>query len=149
MVQHDKVTREAQLEQVRRILWIDWDPIGVNDTPAAFGEYDSYAASVLGNILHGTNASDLDSYLAKIETDSMGLGSNPASSRSVAVGKLLAIASGAASPNHEGPDVLAAVTLLPADAGGRGVPAHSGYRPHHRSVTTRHPAFTPTSGAVP
>ena len=134
MPQHDRVTLKAQLDQVRRILWLDWDPIGVNDTPEAYGEYDSYADSVLGKILHGATAAELDLYLAEIETDSMGLGSSPApaSSRAVAVSNLLAIASGAASPSHHGPDVLAMVTLLPADAGGRGVPTQSGYRPHHR-----------------
>jgi hypothetical protein len=107
MPHHDRVTLKAQLEQVRRILWLDWDPIGVNDTPEAYGEYDSYADSVLGKILHGATAAELDLYLGEIETDSMGLGSSPApaSSRSVAVSKLLAIASGAASPSHDGPDV--------------------------------------------
>ena len=134
MPQHDRVALKAQLEQVRRILWLDWDPIGVNDTPEAYGEYDSYADSVLGKILQGATAAELELYLREIETDGMGLGSSPApaSSRSVVVSKLLAIASGAASPNHDGPDVLAMVTLLPSDAGGRSVPAESGYRPHHR-----------------
>jgi len=132
MARDDRVTLKAQLEQVRRILWIDWDPIRVNDTPEAYGEYDSYSESVLGNILHGATAADLDFYLSRIETDSMGLGSSPPSSRAVAVSKLLAITSDAAPPNHEGADVLATVTLLSADAGGRGVPVHSGYRPHHR-----------------
>ena len=117
---------------MKRILWIDWDPIGVNDSPGAFGEYDSYAASVLGQILHGANAAELDFYLARIEADSMGLGSSPASSRSVAVDKLLAIPSGEAPAHRDRPDVLATVTLLSAEAGGRGIPAHTGYRPHHR-----------------
>ena len=119
---------------MRQILWLDWDPIGVNDTPEAYGEYDSYADSVLGKVLHGATAAELDSFLGEIETDSMGLGSSPApaSSRAVAVSKLLTIASGDAPPSRHGPDVLAMVTLLPADAGGRGVPIQSGYRPQHR-----------------
>lgn len=132
MPQHDRVTLKAQLKQVRRILWVDWDPIGVNDSPEAYGEYDSYADSVLGMILHGTTAEELNFYLGEIETDSMSLGSSPApaSSRSIAISKLLAITSGTAPPNHDGPDVLAMVTLLPAAAGGK--VTHSGYRPQHR-----------------
>lgn len=132
MGQRERITSKAQLELVRQILWVEWDPIGVNDTPEAYGEYDSYAESVLRNILHGATAADLDFYLSRIESESMGLGPRPASSRSRAVSKLLAVASGAASSNHEGPDVLAMVTLLPAEAGGRTAKTYSGYRPHHR-----------------
>lgn len=42
----DRMSRETwkpTLEAVRRILWEDWDPIGVNDHPGAIDEYDSYA----------------------------------------------------------------------------------------------------------
>lgn len=132
MARQDTATHQAQLRQVQRILWIDWDPIGVNDSPEAFGEYDLYAATVLGRILNGASAADIDFHLARIETDSMGLGASPSSTRFVAVSKLLAIGSGAVPTNHEGPDVLAMVALLPTGAGGRAGPAHNGYRPHHR-----------------
>lgn len=79
------------LSEVRRVLWAHWDPIGVNDEPAAFGEYDAYAASSVSRLQRGTTASDLDSYLASIEILSMGLGQRPSSSRAKAVSLLLAL----------------------------------------------------------
>lgn len=34
-------------EAVDLILWEDWDPIGVNDIPAARNEYSSYVPSIV------------------------------------------------------------------------------------------------------
>ena len=50
------------LSEVRRILWEHWDPIGVNDEPGAFGEYDSYAGPIVSRLRRGTTASEIDSY---------------------------------------------------------------------------------------
>ncbi len=79
------------LTEVRRILWEHWDPIGVNDEPGAFGEYDAYAAPIVARLLRGTTAADIDSYLAGVETLSMGLVQRPSASRAKAVSLLLAL----------------------------------------------------------
>jgi hypothetical protein len=79
------------LAEVRRILWQHWDPIGVNDQPGAFGEYDSYAPPIVSRLSRGTTASDIDSYLSYVETLDMGLSPRPASHRVKAVSLLLAL----------------------------------------------------------
>jgi hypothetical protein len=88
------VSREValMLDVVRRILWDTWDPIGVNDVPEAFGEYDSYAPTVVSRLVHGCSAPDLDFHLARIEMDSMGLSGRKISPpRSAAVAALIAL----------------------------------------------------------
>jgi hypothetical protein len=79
------------LSEVSRILWEPWDPIGVNDEPGAFGEYDSYAAPIVSRLLRGTTVADIDSYLAGVKTLSMGLRERPSTSRAKAVSLLLAL----------------------------------------------------------
>jgi hypothetical protein len=80
-----------RLEAVRRILWETWDPIGVNQTADAFGEYDSYAPTIVDLLARGRSASELDLHLARIETDSIGLSPRPSSDRAAAVAALTAL----------------------------------------------------------
>ena len=63
--------------QIKKILWEDWDPIGVNDAPGAIDEYDSCALSIFG-ALHKeeTTKDEIKEYLLKIETEHMGLKAN-------------------------------------------------------------------------
>ncbi len=60
-----------QYEQVRlqvdRILWEDWDPIGANDQPGAFGEYTTYAPGVIRLLIEGADVRRLSEHLADIE----------------------------------------------------------------------------------
>ena len=79
---------------VRSILWSEWDPIGVNDTPEAFGEYDAYAPPIVGMLMRGCTAHDLESHLFKIETDSMGLPGLASTHRAAAVAALIALRAG-------------------------------------------------------
>lgn len=79
------------LEAVRRILWLDWDPIGLNDHQDALDEYDSYAPAIVSLLSRGCCASDLDLHLSRIETDSMGLSQVPTAPRANVVAKLLAL----------------------------------------------------------
>jgi hypothetical protein len=75
--------RSAAIELVKRILWETWDPIGVNDSPEAQSEYDSYAPQVLGLLQQYSKKRDdqegvyllnrLREYLLELETKSMGL----------------------------------------------------------------------------
>ena len=61
------------LLQVDRILWEDWDPIGVNDEPAAFDEYTTYAPGVIRLLMQGADVRRISEYLADIERERMGL----------------------------------------------------------------------------
>lgn len=60
-------------DMVRKCLWRDWDPIGVNEFDAASDEYDSYAPTITAMLLDGADAFRLRRHLQTIETDSMGL----------------------------------------------------------------------------
>jgi hypothetical protein len=86
---HDRIAVLQQI--VCRILWEDWDPIGVNDIPEAAGEYDSYAPGIAGMLVRGVSAHDLDFHLSRIEEDSMGLPSRPPSYRAKAIASLIAL----------------------------------------------------------
>lgn len=72
------------LKKVDEVLWQHWDPIGVNDTPEALGEYTSYAPSVLRLVQDGADAEKIASHLDSLQTVSMGLGGNIVRCRRVA-----------------------------------------------------------------
>jgi hypothetical protein len=69
-----------ELEQLKKLLWEEWDPIGVNDMAGAVGEYDSYALQIFGMLKRGDSQDNILNHLNFIETELMGLGasaSNP------------------------------------------------------------------------
>jgi hypothetical protein len=63
---------------VKKVLWRNWDPIGVNDLPEAYGEYDSYAAGITALLRKGVTEAELRKYLGAIARDLMGIGDEPA-----------------------------------------------------------------------
>lgn len=75
--------REARqhLALIDEILWELWDPIGVNDVPAARSEYSAYTAGIYRLLRAGASDGDLMRHLASIETDRMGLSGPPPNSR--------------------------------------------------------------------
>jgi hypothetical protein len=50
-----------------------WDPIGVNGIPEAQDEYDGYLAPLIEMLSGGADARDVARYLAKVQTEQMGL----------------------------------------------------------------------------
>ena len=67
--------REIQ-DAIRAILFHEWDPIGVRDaTPA--DEYDSSIGGVYRLLTSSRSEDELTAYLAKAETEDMGLGHPP------------------------------------------------------------------------
>jgi hypothetical protein len=67
--------RRGRLD-IALLLFAVWDPIGVNEEPEAYDEYDSYTANCLQSISHG-DAESLAEVLAGIERSKMGF-STPA-----------------------------------------------------------------------
>lgn len=63
-----------ELEQLKTLLWKEWDPIGVNDMEDAKDEYDSYASQIFVMLKEGRTEADVVSYLNWLETDHIGLG---------------------------------------------------------------------------
>jgi hypothetical protein len=58
---------------IGRVLFEDWDPIGVNNNPNLSDEYDSYIAPVY-KILSGSRSEDeLIDYLFKTTNETIGL----------------------------------------------------------------------------
>ena len=60
-------------EVVDTILWEHWDPIGVNDNPAARDEYSGYVSSVIQLLRNGADAYKISKHLHSLERASMGL----------------------------------------------------------------------------
>lgn len=76
--------RDALFEAVRKILMRDWDPIGINDVPAAQDEYDAYASNVVQMLRRDASVDVLYLFLRQIETDHMGLTGDRETTRHVA-----------------------------------------------------------------
>jgi hypothetical protein len=62
----------SKLEDLKRLLWEKWDPIGVNDMPDAVDEYDSYAFAVWMALHRGARTKDIEFYLTEIQAKHMG-----------------------------------------------------------------------------
>jgi hypothetical protein len=61
---------------IDEILWADWNPIGVNDSPEARDEYQSYLPHIFRLAIEGKDAERISaSLIATIETN-MGLSAN-------------------------------------------------------------------------
>jgi hypothetical protein len=73
----------ASREQIRRVLLVDWDPIGIKGVAAAVDEYDQYVEPVARLLAGESPAARIASYLTEIETDMMGLTANKARARRV------------------------------------------------------------------
>ncbi len=58
---------------IRKMLWEDWDPIGVNQFPEAADEYDSYATEVAALVRRGITEQELFDWLWALETGHIGL----------------------------------------------------------------------------
>ncbi|HEY0667388.1 MAG TPA: hypothetical protein VGD22_04375 [Sphingobacteriaceae bacterium] len=55
------------------ILWLDWDPIGVNEYEEARDEYYSYLPEVFRLKIENAEKETIAQYLYRIETQNMGL----------------------------------------------------------------------------
>lgn len=56
---------------VDRILWEEWDPIGVNDMPAAREEYSSYVPGIVRLLRDGADEAQIARHLQTIEEISL------------------------------------------------------------------------------
>lgn len=61
------------LPAIRAILLRDWDPIGVQNEPAAVNEYDQEALALYGMLASGATDTDMEAYLVAAN-DEIGLG---------------------------------------------------------------------------
>lgn len=66
-------TRQQVRTQVGRILWGQWDPLGVHEDPKAWGSYDAYVSGICALLVRGASDEELTEYLKDLETQHMGL----------------------------------------------------------------------------
>ena len=62
--------------QVHKMLWEDWDPIGVNGW-GPDDEYDAYVWPIIGKISQGETVEQIADYLDWATTEHMGLSGEP------------------------------------------------------------------------
>lgn len=72
------------LSTVRRMLWEDWDPIGVNEYSEASDEYDSYAPAVVKLVQSGVSEQEMFEQLWALETGYIGLEGDEENTRAFA-----------------------------------------------------------------
>jgi hypothetical protein len=69
--------QKHKLRQVRaaigKILWEQWDPIGVNDESAARDEYDAYVGGIHNLLINNSSDEELMRHLLHLEQINMGL----------------------------------------------------------------------------
>lgn len=75
---------------IKKILFQDWDPIGINKLLGAEDEYDGYVPNLRKLLLSGASDCEICEYLRWIEVEYMGLDGNEDSRREVAgkIGRL-------------------------------------------------------------
>ena len=76
--------------QIDEILWNDWDPIGVNETPEARDEYYGYIFDLLELKRRKVSMEEMANHLFRIETEDIGLFGNKENCERVAQ-KILAL----------------------------------------------------------
>jgi hypothetical protein len=70
-------------QAIDEILWIDWDPIGINDV-APRDEYQSYTPTILNLKIKGADSGTIANKLHEIEIDTIGVLGNIDKCRKVA-----------------------------------------------------------------
>jgi hypothetical protein len=67
----DKIILRVFKRKIRKVLWEIWDPIGVNDNPDSYDEYDGYLGAVFVLLSHDASDDELIKYLCDVETERM------------------------------------------------------------------------------
>lgn len=86
----NRAAYERALIEVDRILYENWDPIGVNEEPAAIDEYRGYVPGVIRLLFQGTSEREVCAHLLHIEVTRMEITCSP-QQRSLVARKLLAV----------------------------------------------------------
>jgi hypothetical protein len=61
-------------KRVSRILWKDWDPIGVyNEEDEWDDEYDGYVPSIFNLLIEGRDEYKISNHLTRLASENMGL----------------------------------------------------------------------------
>jgi len=69
----EKYAARRVKQEIDRVLWEVWDPIGVNQFPNARDEYSGYVNGVFGLLTSGASDESIAEHLLRIATDKMEL----------------------------------------------------------------------------
>ena len=69
---------------IRRILLVEWDPIGVGEIAEAQDEYDSHVPQICRLLITHVARETLVNHLWQLETEDMGLPGNPRHTEAIA-----------------------------------------------------------------
>ena len=72
---------------IDKILWEDWDPIGINDNHEARNEYYGYALQIFKLKIEGANSETIANRLNKYVT--MDIGLNPDTEHCIKIAKII------------------------------------------------------------
>ncbi len=87
----DELKQAAEIQDaIRRVLFEDWDPIGVNDL-APKDEYDSYVGGIYRLLASGGTEDEVCEHLRQLEINQIGSPTN-AEHRRIVAKKLITIA---------------------------------------------------------
>ena len=70
--------------RIKRVLFRDWDPIGIQEIPEAQDEYDSYVPAIYSMLIARKSINEVFEYLLWLETEHMGLTADRQQTRSIA-----------------------------------------------------------------
>jgi hypothetical protein len=62
-----------ELEQLKALLWEEWDPICLNDTDCPRDEYDSYALKLYSMLKSNASRDEVLNYLVRVRTEYIGI----------------------------------------------------------------------------
>ena len=85
MQRPDKTQSRRTRTETDRVLWEVWDPIRVNDEPAARDEYTSYVGDLYELLIAGASDAELQSHLSQITEERMEVGKGDESATIVAL----------------------------------------------------------------
>ncbi len=73
MAAFNKLGFKRTRQEIRRILWEFWDPIGVRELGGPDDEYDGYVDGVYSLLTNGASDESIAEHLLRMETERMGL----------------------------------------------------------------------------
>jgi hypothetical protein len=71
-----KISDKPLFDKVNKILWLDWDPIGINNLDTCKDEYAGYVPQIFKLVKARADRDIIAEALIKIEHDQMGLSTN-------------------------------------------------------------------------
>jgi hypothetical protein len=90
-MKRDLNKKEKELyKKIARILWKDWDPIGVyNEEDEWDDEYDSYVPSIFSLLIEGKDEHKISNHLSRLASVNMGLSTTARDEHDLSMAKLL------------------------------------------------------------